>query len=401
MAVTSQCCPRVESIDTDRVFSQALSKLRQRPISLRGLFSEDVLAVVVPFTTSRLLILSVLMLAPMVFTRGWFWVPGGLLARLTQWDSVYYLHIARHGYFYTAADRGTVGFFPFFSMLVRLAAFVFHDYRLAAVVVANACLLIAGFLLHRLVRFDFADRRIADAAVTFVMFSPVSFFFSTAYSEATFLMLAAGAFLAALRGRWLAAGLCGMCLAATRNVGFFMAVPLGLEYLRQNWDARRPFAVFFKPQVLSLALVPLGLALFMLYCYVKSHDAFAYTHASAGWGRMLVSPLRTLSGAHFFPLFYRWLFLGAFAIAICLWCGGLLFKLRATYLVWAALLIATYISSNSLEALPRYLSVVFPLFIVLAIITTRYSWSYIPVLGASVAALTLCTILLANGYWMT
>jgi len=365
------------------------------------LFSEDAIAVIVPFAASRVLILVVSALAPTVFTRGWFWVPGGLLTKLTQWDSVYYLHIARHGYFYTPADHGTVGFFPFFSVLVRLAAFVFHDYRVAAVVVAHSCLLVAGFLLHRLVKMDFADRRVADATVTLLMFSPVSFFFSTAYTEATFLMLAIGSFLAAFRGRWLVAGLCGMCLAATRNVGFFMAVPLGLEYLRQHWDRQRPLAAFLNPRILTIALVPLGLALFMLYCYLKTHDAFAYTHASAGWGRRLVSPLRTLSTAQFIPLFYRWLFLGAFAVAICVWCMGLRFKIRGTYLVWSALLMATYISTNTLEALPRYLTVVFPLFIVLGVATTRYSWTYIPLLGASVALLTLCTVLLANGYWMT
>ena len=80
---------------------------------------------------------------------------------------------------------------------------------------------------------------------------------------------------------------------------------------------------------------------------------------------------------------------------------GLLLKMRISYLVWAASLILMYLCSNSLEAIPRYLSVVFPLFIVLALVTTRYSPAYIPVLGSSVALLALCTVLLASGYWMT
>jgi len=355
----------------------------------------------VPFAGSRLLISALLSLSPSVVVRGAFWHPGDLLARLTQWDSVYYLHIARHGLFYSPETRGTVGFFPFYSVLVRIAAFVFHDYRVAAVVVANGCLLVAGFLLHRLVRIDFADRRVADASVMFLMFSPVSFFFSTAYSESTFLMFAVASFLAAFRGRWLTAGLCGMCVAATRNVGFLLAVPLGLEYLRQTWDRQRPFDAFFNPRILSIALVPTGLLLFMLVCYIQGGDAFAYTHASAGWGRKLVSPLRTLSTAKTVPLFYGILFGGTVVVGIGLWFAGLLFRIRATYLIWADLLILTYLCSNSLEAIPRYLSVVFPLFIVLAIATTRYPWSYIPALSCSVALLTVCTTLLANGYWMT
>jgi hypothetical protein len=397
-----QCCRLLDSVDTVRVLSRALSNFGRRyPVSFRAFWSPDAVAVIVPFAASRALIFAVLALAPTVFARGWYWHPGGLLAKLTQWDSVYYLHIARHGLFYSPETVGTVGFFPFYSILVRGMAFVFHDYRVAAIVVANICLLVAGFLLHRLVRIDFPDRKIADAAVTFLMFSPVSFFFSTAYTEATFVMLAIGCFLAALRGWWWTAGLCGMALAATRNVGFFMAIPLAIEYLRQHWDRRRPFAAFLRPRILSIALVPLGLALFMLYSYVKIHDAFAYTHASAEFGRRLVSPLQTLATVHTVPLFHRWLFVGAIVTAMALWCAGVLLKMRATYLVWAALLIATYLCSNSLEAIPRYLTVVFPFFIVVAVLTTRYAWSYIPLLASSVALLTLCTVLLAMGFWMT
>ncbi len=384
------------------MLSRAFSSLgKGGPIDMRRLFSRNAIAVLVPFAGSRLLIAALLSLSPSVVVRGAFWHPGDLLARLTQWDSVYYLHIARHGLFYSPETRGTVGFFPFYSFLVRIAAFVFHDYRVAAVVVANGCLLVAGFLLHRLVRIDFADRRIADASVMFLMFSPVSFFFSTAYSESTFLMFAVASFLAAFRGRWFTAGLCGMCLAATRNVGFLLAVPLGLEYLRQTWDRQRPFAALVNPRILSIALVPTGLLLFMLVCYLQGGDAFAYTHASAGWGRKLVWPLRTLSTAKTVPLFYGILFGGTVVAGVSLWFAGLLFRMRATYLIWAALLILTYLCSNSLEAIPRYLSVVFPLFIVLAIATTRYPWSYLPALACSVALLTVCTILLANGYWMT
>ena len=359
------------------------------------------MAVLAPFAASRLLIFAVVALSPNVVVRGWFWHPGGILSRLTQWDSVYYLHIARYGYFHSTETSGTVGFFPFYSVLVRLAAVVFHDYRVAAIVVANACLLVAGFLLHRLVRLDFPDRRVADAAVMFLMFGPVSFFFSTAYSEATFLMFAVATFFAAARGRWLVAGLCGMCVAATRNVGFLIAVPVGLEYLRQNWDRQRPFAAFLDWRVLSIALVPLGLVLFMLYCHLQVGDAFAYTHASGGWGRRLVSPLRTFATAAHLDTFYQWLFLGALAVGLCVWCSGLVLRIRGTYLVWAALLMTMYVSSNSLEAIPRYLSVVFPLFIVVGLITTRYPAVYIPMLACSVALLTLCTVLLANGYWMT
>jgi hypothetical protein len=152
------------------------------------------------FAISRLVVVVVMVFGRGTIGRGWFWQPGDMLATFSQWDSVYYLHIARHGYFHSPETSDTVAFFPMFPLLTRAASAVFHDFRAAGVVTANACFLIAGFLLHRLVRVDFADRRIADAAVAFLMFSPVSFFFSVAYTEATFLMFAVATFLAAFRG---------------------------------------------------------------------------------------------------------------------------------------------------------------------------------------------------------
>ncbi len=364
-------------------------------------FFADSKVVLLMFVSSRLLIVGVILLSKMVVVRGPFWQPGGLLGALTQWDSIYYIHIARHGYFHAEGWMSTVAFFPSFPMLVKAMSFVFHDFRLAAVVTANICLLGAGLLLHRLVRWEFQDRRIADTAVTLLMFSPVSFFFSTAYTEATFLMLAIASYYAARRERWLLAGLCGMCLAATRHVGFWMAVPLFIEHLRQSGDWRRPLSGLVHPRILAIALVPLGLVLYMLFGYTKRGDLLAFSHAGADWGRVLVSPLQTLSLAALYTPFYRALFLGALAAAAVLWVAGLLLRLRGSYLVWAALLIVTYLSSNSLEAVPRYLSVVFPLFIVLALLVNRYPWSYTPVLACSMSLLTICTVLLANGYWMT
>lgn len=357
--------------------------------------------VLLTFVLSRVLVFTTILLTRVQIARGPFWQPGGFLTALVQWDSVYYIHIARYGYFHTKGWESTVAFFPFYPILVRATSLVFHDFRIAAVITSNCCFLIAGVLLHRLVRWEFGDVALADRAVTLLMFSPVSFFFSTGYTEATFLMLAIGSYYAALRRQWLLAGVCGMCLAATRNVGFWMAVPLFLEYVRQTWNRERPLAALVHPRILALGLVPSGLALYMLYGFMKVGDPLAFTHAGADWGRILVSPLRTLATAVNYTPFYLFLFLGALSVAIGLWAAGLWLRLRVGYLVWSALLITTYLCSNSLEALPRYLSIVFPLFIALAMILRGREWAFRLVLASSICLLTICTALLANGYWMT
>jgi hypothetical protein len=233
------------------------------------------------------------------------------------------------------------------------------------------------------------------------MFSPVSFFFSSAYTESTFLLLSLGAFLAAIRGQWLAACLCGMALSATRNVGLLIALPLFVEFVRQRLAVERSLRAVLTPRILLFALVPLGLLSFMLFAKLKFNDPLAYAHATAAWGRKLATPWQTLANSRTLPLFHLWVYASLLAAAIFLWIIGIVMKLRPSYLVWAGVLLVVYLCSNSLEAIPRYLSVVFPLFIVPAMLTRRFPSIDDVVFSASVVLLTMCTALTANGYWMT
>ncbi len=60
-----------------------------------------------------------------------------------------------------------------------------------------------------------------------------------------------------------------------------------------------------------------------------------------------------------------------------------------------------YVSSRFVEGLPRYFSVVFPLYVALALLVRRWPRLGTPLLAGSVAAQTLCLTLFANGYWFT
>ena len=81
--------------------------------------------------------------------------------------------------------------------------------------------------------------------------------------------------------------------------------------------------------------------------------------------------------------------------------AGFYFQLRPTYLVYAALSIVFYLSWSSLEALPRYMCILFPVHIALALVSWRWKWTYEPLLVLSAVLLALCTVLFANGYQMT
>jgi Gpi18-like mannosyltransferase len=162
--------------------------------------------VLIMLVASRLIIFGVIALARPVFVPSGAWHPGGVFSVLLQWDAeLWYLGIARDGYTYDSEFPSRMGFFPFYPLLARIASFVFTDVRIAGLVVSNACFVVAALLFNALINVDYKDQRINRAAVTFLMFSPVSFFFSHAYSESTFLMLSLAAFLAAIRKQWLIA----------------------------------------------------------------------------------------------------------------------------------------------------------------------------------------------------
>ena len=375
--------------------------LDSRAAQTLGAWAYSARWVLAVFVASRLLLFAVILLSRMIMVRGELWHPGGLLSVLEQFDGeLWYMTIARDGYFFSTTEPSPVPFFPMFPILMKLVSFVFHDMRIAAFIVAHACLLAAALFLKDLVELDY-DSRVARAAVVFLLFNPVSLFHSSAYSESTFLMFATGALLAARKGHWLLAGLSGMCLAMTRNVGVLIALPLAIEYARQVWNTKTRLSDVFHPRVLFLALVPLGLAAYMFYGYVRWDDPLAFLHASKVWGRSFTSPAQTFTTlVHYRPL-YKWLFLGTMGTALALLVIGAAFRVRLSYLVWCAALTTVYLCSATMEAWPRYLSVEFPLYIILGLVATRARWTYEPLLACTTGLFVLSAVLSANGYWFT
>jgi hypothetical protein len=363
--------------------------------------------VVFMFAISRLTVLALIIYSRQIIQRGPYVVVseqeqhgGTLLDILTQWDGSWYRLIAQHGYS-PPMPAVAAAFFPVYPLLVRAVGFVVRDYQVASLLVSNGCLLAAGVLLIRLLRLDY-EELVCRRAITFLMFNPVSFFLSAAYSESTFLLLSIGALLAARREKWLIASLCGGCLSATRAPGLVIGAPLLTEYVllwRQHGDTVR---AFFRARLLWLALVPAGLVVHLLYFYVTRGDLFLPMHAQAGgWKKTLTWPWQTFLAPENFSPSHIPLYQAIVGAAVILIIAGFFLKLRPTYLVYAVVATLFYLAWGSLEGLPRYVSVLFPIHIILALASSRWRWSYEMLLALSIAFLALCTILFANAYQMT
>ena len=321
-----------------------------------------------------------------------------LAAPFARWDSVWYLAIADDGY----GGEAREAFFPLYPLLIWLAGLAAGSALVGGVLVSTACLGGALVLLHRLVAIDY-DRAVARNAVLVTALFPMSFFFSAVYSESLFLLMSVGAIYAARRERWALAGALGALAATTRSAGIVLLVPLAMIYL---WDGaklplsgRRPL----RSDVLWLALVPLGLAAYCGFLELDGGDPLAPLDAQEAWFRSFAGPFlgawdglvaafggtrQLLSGGrepvYFTPAGGDPVFVARHNIELALWLVlavpaviGALRRLPAAYgayVVAALALPLSYpVAPQPLMSLPRFLLVLFPLAIWLALWMTHNS----------------------------
>jgi hypothetical protein len=367
---------------------------------------------------------------PAGLTRGLGALGDVLAAPAARWDAAWYLVIAHYGY---RPDLGSftasrTAFFPLYPLGVRGLADLGLAPLIAGVTLSVAALAAALYGLHRLTTLEAARMRrldggeVARLVVLLTAFAPMAFYFSAVYSESLYLALSVGVFLCARRGRWAAAATLGALASATRSTGVVLVLPVALLYLYGPREDREPDRVqgrgwgatgenlavlaplrALRPRyrmrrdVLWLALVPVGLGLYMAHLALAGGDALAPFHAEAVWRRHFAGPyggvwdgakaafegLRQLlsfqrhhvyypeaGGSSFIDAGHNLLLFAFLVVAIPV-VIGVLRLLPAAYGVYAlaalALPLSYPVASQPLMSLPRFLVVLFPLNMWLAI----------------------------------
>nr|WP_237419254.1 glycosyltransferase family 39 protein [Kitasatospora sp. SID7827] len=173
-----------------------------------------------------------------------------------MWDAYWYRQIALHGYAGTAPVPGPYGayepyaFFPGYPLPVRLLALLL-PVGAAALAVAWAASLAAAWGIFAVAARLYGDRVGVLAAVLWGVL-PYAVVESAAYSEALFTAFAAWAVHAALRRRWVWAGVLTGCAGLTRPTGPALALAVCAAALLDLLRHRNPRALA------GALLAPLG-----------------------------------------------------------------------------------------------------------------------------------------------
>ena len=312
-----------------------------------------------------------------------------VLSPLARWDSIWYLSIADSGYPDDAEARPA--FFPLYPLVVRAVAVGAGPgaQLVAAYLVSMAALLGALYLLWRLAALELG-RPLARPTLLLLVAFPASLFLGAPYAESLFLLLSVGAFYAARTGSWAWAGVLAGLASGTRSAGILLLLPLAILWFQQ--PGRRPAGAAW------LALAPAGLAGYALYLEIATGDGLAFLAVQEAWGRHFAGPFggvweglvaawdglrQVLSGTTDVVYFEQaggdpfrvaaqnLMLFGFLALALAA-AYGVLRRLPFAYGAYVvaalALPLSFPVTPQPLMSLPRFLVVLFPIFMWLAIV---------------------------------
>jgi hypothetical protein len=310
------------------------------------------------------------------------WIDGWV-----RWDSFWYEAIVDPQPRFIPAGYSHANFFPFYSWVSWIVALPFrafldfeHAFFAGALIVSSVSFLLALTAVDRITT-AIAGSDVAMRAVWLIAVFPFSFFLTAVYADALYFCLCAWSLAFALERRWYAACALAAMAAMTRIPGIALFPALGLEYLRQQgWKPKLTREALVCVAILALA--PIAIATYYEWRY---GNPLEFVRArQIGWNRasgvagfvrdfnyFFQPPLFACSGVaecvrEFAPtrtlLGVVYLALLPLTIAITIAAAR---TLGVALVAWTLISIAMSLP-NGFDGVGRFSSVLFPVFIALA-----------------------------------
>ena len=321
-----------------------------------------------------------------------------ILDSLIHWDAGWFLRIAGQGYDFDCAP-----FFPLFPLMIRLLTFLTQDGAAAGFLISNTALFIACYYLYTLAKEEY-DAEVAASTVFIMLFFPTAIFFSSIYSEAPFLAFALAAFHYGRRGKWVPAAVLGACAALTRNIGVVLF--LALLYMQYEQEGYR----LNIKKALPLALIPGALLIFMLVLWHSTGDPLAFAHSlnTEYWGyRHFAYPgagqLLSLTLFFYENQYYAFFESGMALLFLFLVIRSFTYikdRSLLIFLVLGFLIPFSSIVDNVPLGMPRYIIILFPGYITLALLLRKNQIYQSYAIITTVVFSVVCAMFVA-GRWIS
>lgn len=306
---------------------------------------------------------------------------------LSNWDGQHFLQIAENGYL----EAYQLAFFPLFPILMRLIQLIIPLPLWIVGVLINLVGTIGGFVFLAKI---LLRQKISHPwmILVLILFFPVSFFFVTLYSEALFFLLSLGAIYFYHKDKNWPTILLLTLLTLTRMAGIalVLAILVDLYY-------RKKFNYWF--------LIPfIGVGSFAIYGYLKTGILLSIVFAETYWERMVTFPGFALYNSLSILLREGISYHGYSLVADLLLVIGVLIILFRSYRIiprlyfyYALFSLLIPLSTSTFLSLPRFLLVIFPLFMAFYMWTNNtVRWIYC-IVGVMLSVIFF-TIFLQGGW---
>ncbi len=279
-----------------------------------------------------------------------------LLGVWERFDTLWYIHIASHGY-----DRAeAIVFFPLYPLLIRILTPITQEPLAAALLIATVSTFFLFWGFQKLLLLDLPEKDVQRALLLLAVWPP-GFIFFAGYAESLLIALTIWSIYFARTGGWWLAGSIGCCAGLTKAAGYCVAAALavlvwreGRAKLRSTWPA---------------ALCLLAPMIVTLITKFSGHTLASVAYAKH-WRTEIAFPWMTLAGSLEQAASTRdpVLILNLIALAL-IFIPVFVKRLRLEYTLFAAAALALFLTKKTdplLQSSVRYALTVFPGFASLA-----------------------------------
>lgn len=304
-----------------------------------------------------------------------------------KWDANNYVRIATLGYEgYTEQVNGenlytTLVFFPLYAWMIKIVNLVINNVNLAALVASTACFVGGCCYFYGAIAMDYG-KNIAKKSLAFLAVFPFGLFYGAMMPESAFLLTVAACFYYTRKHKWAAAGIAGALAGLSRMQGIVMIAVTGAEWL----EYYKPITMIKEKRVKELVtnifikaiwipFMGIGLLIYFLINYHITGDPFKFLeYQSVVWGNegqyfgKTVSDVwnraftNELTGVTRFTAGIA--ALAFFVMAVVLMIYGIR-RIHNRYILFLVFYVIMCYTHGWLISSGRYMSVAFPMFLIL------------------------------------